>query len=755
MTTIRAQDCTLMISGNVVDTDTHDGLRDANIFLEGTQNGTISDDEGYFEIKNLCEGDYHLVISHVGCEPHYLFVELYQDTILHLHLDHAHHVLEGAVVSGQSSKSTTQTVQVLNEQKILDDINENLALQLEDITGVSILRSGSSIAKPIVHGLYGNRLTILNNGIAQSGQQWGNDHSPEIDPLVANKIKVIKGVSGLEYPGSNLGAVILVEPKRIGNEPHLHGRVSYFFETNGLGHGLNAQIQQQLPRFSWKLNGTYKRSGDRSTPDYLLRNTGGQEANMALQLEKNWSDASSLNVYFSSFNTDLGVLRGSHIGNLTDLEAALQQEIPFFTSDTFTYRINPPKQKVGHQLAKLNLKHFLNDSQWLDFTAAAQFNNRKEFDVRRSGRSDIPALSIQQFTYFLEGKYQQEWDSGWSLKTGMQFNLIDNTNNPETGILPLIPDYYSYEVGTYAIARLKQRRLTYEFGARYDNIIQNVATFTDDVPREVVQYNEVYHNFGLSSGFNLKLNEHLSLDYNLGYASRNPGINELYSSGLHQGVSGIEEGDVNLVPEYALKSTLSLAGNVRERFSFESLLYYQDIRDYIFLRPTGDVRLTIRGAFPVFRYEQSHARIWGWDAMMFYQLNEPLSIKATYSFIQGDDLTNNEALIYIPSNQLSGVLKYNISKWKGLENLAFEITNKYVFRQDRITDEQDFVAPPDGYYLLGLETSTDIQFSKTRLRILFKVDNALNTRYRDYLNRQRYFADDWGVNATLGLTLRF
>ena len=54
-----------------------------------------------------------------------------------------------------------------------------------------MLRNGSGISKPVIHGLFGNRVTILNNGITQSGQQWGNDHAPEIDPFVADHLSCL------------------------------------------------------------------------------------------------------------------------------------------------------------------------------------------------------------------------------------------------------------------------------------------------------------------------------------------------------------------------------------------------------------------------------------------------------------------------------------------------------------------------------------------------------------------------------------
>lgn len=755
-----AQNCDLTLSGYVIDEGTDEPLAYVNILLMETQTGTISDSTGFFRLPNLCSGEFHLVLSHIGCESHKIFLRLNQDTTLNLTLEHSENLLHDVVIIGDLNKETTQHVESISEQKITDNSSENLSNLLESITGVSTLKNGAGISKPVVHGLYGNRITILNNGVVQSGQQWGNDHSPEIDPLVANTIQVIKGTAALEFMGANLGSVILVEPNKIEKEPHLHGRTSYFLDTNGWSNGVNLQLQQYSSKLAWKINGTLKKSGDKTTPDYFLRNTGAQEANFAIQLEKSFSEKLSTQLYFSSFNTDLGVLRGSHIGNLKDLQEAFQRTIPFFTEDNFSYTIEAPKQRVNHQLLKINTSYFVDETQWFNFTLAGQINSRKEFDVRRNERSIIPALSLEQYTLFAEGKYQKEMLGDLNLKFGIQYQVTDNTNIPETNIFPLIPDYRSFETGAYSILSKKINKSFFEIGLRYDNLLQSVVAITNSFPREIVRYNNVFHNFSGSGGWTYAFNKEFSLSTNVGYAMRNPAINELYSNGLHQGVSGIEEGSVDLETEKGLKTTLGIRKNIHEKLSLEVLGYYQRINDYIFLNPQEEIRQTIRGFFPVFKYEQTDAQIYGLDFLVKYYLSESLQTSLAYSFIQGDDLSNNNALINIPSNNIEGGITYAFSKpillgTKKLENLEISWEHEYVFEQSNITIEQDYLLPPDAYYLMGLNLATDIQLSRTRLRLTASADNILNTNYRNYLNRQRYFADDLGRSIKLGVMVKF
>lgn len=751
-----SQNCSHTISGSIKDLDTGLPLEYANVYINTGINGTSTDSRGFFQLSKVCKGKQQLTLSHIGCEAKQVFIQITSDTIFNITMEHSTNNIEGIVVRGKS----TQNSKTIDKQNITDNANKNLSNMLESINGLSTIKNGSGVSKPVVNGLYGNRLTILNNGVSQSGQQWGNDHSPEIDPLVANKINVIKGTSALEYMGSNLGSVILVQPKKIKKEPELHGSVNYFFESNGLGNGLNIQLQQYNKILSWKINGTLKKTGDKKTATYYLNNTGNQEANVALQLEKSFSKRFRTELYYSTFNTEIGALRGSHIGNLTDLEEALVRDVPFYTDDKFSYAIDAPKQRVQHHLLKIHSTYLIDDKQWLDFTFAGQFNNRKEFDVRRSGRKDIPALSLKQFSYFLEGKYQRLFKNKIKLKSGIQFNIVDNYNDPGTGVLPLIPDYLSYETGAYLITSKKINKSFLEIGLRYDNVIQNVVAISRSIPREIIRSNNVFHNFSVSGGWIYTASDHLSFSSNIGYATRNPAINELYSSGLHQGVSGIEEGNMSLNTEKSLKTTLGFNANIKENFSFEALVYHQNINDFIYLNPQDEIRLTIRGAFPVFKYEQTNAEIYGIDVSAKYQLIKSLHANLDYSFLSANDMSNNIPLINFPSNNIRGSIVYRFLKpfaiaKTQIENATIELNNLYVFKQENILKEQDFVLAPNGYNLLGLKLATDIKFKNNRLRLTSKVDNILNVAYRDYLNRQRYFANDLGISVTFGASFNF
>ena len=756
-----AQSCTFSIKGNVFDEVSETSLPYVNVFIQEIAKGTNTDEEGNFVLDNICEGEYHLLFSHIGCEEKKVHLDLTKDTFLNIVLSHNSLSLETVVINGKKENLTNHPNLSVNRQTIEDNTNQNLSGLLENETGVHLIKNGSGISKPVVHGLFGNRLTILNNGIAQSGQQWGNDHSPEIDPFAADKIIVLKGASAIEYGGSNLGSVILTEPKQIEREPHLHGQINYVFETNGRGHSLNTRLEKYSPALAWRINGTLKNYGDRKTAAYFLNNTGIREANFAVQLEKSWKEHLFFNFYASTFNTKLGILRGSHIGNITDLEQALTNEVPFFTETNFSYNIDAPKQEVSHHLIKSQLKYFINNNQRIELVIAGQLNDREEFDVRRSGRTDIPALSLSQYTFNSSLSYANSFGDNWNFKFGNQTIITDNTNNPETGILPLIPDYISWKSGLFSTLSKKNNHSDFNIGLRYDYEHQNVLIISNSLPREIIRFNNQFHNVSGLLAAKFEVSKTQSISWNTGFAMRNPGINELYSNGLHQGVSGIEEGDINLKTEDAIKNTLEYKWLPNADFSLSALLYHQRFKNYIFLNPQEEFRLTIRGAFPVFKYEQTDANIYGLDIATQFTIKHTIFAMLKYSYLKGVDTKNNIPLVFMPPNSFFGSIVYRIkqpikfSQNIKLEESEIELTNRLVFMQNNLLREQDFIPAPPTYNLVGLKISSNINFSKYKIRCFLKADNLFNIQYRDYLNRQRYFADDMGLSVTMGVNFKF
>lgn len=752
-----AQDnCNFTLSGSISDEGSGLALPFAQVQAVEATRSIMADENGYFQLKNLCGGAYHLRINHIGCEAVEYFFELKRDTVFNITLQHHSELVDEVVIHGSKSQHAAHISHSLQQEEIRQQGNKNLADILENIVGVSVLRNGSGISKPVIHGLYGNRVSILNNGIVQSGQQWGNDHAPEIDPFAAEHVAVVKGAAVVEYGGNTLGGVVLVERDPIAADPHLHGKLNYIAESNAWAHTLHTDMEQQAKWAAWRVGGTLKIQGGARAPDYWLNNTGKREANFSVQLEKNLFKYWNSTFYYSLFNTNLGILRGSHIGNISDLETAIHSDIPFFTESSFSYQLESPRQSVQHHLWKIESKRIFNDKNTLKLQYSTQINRRREFDVRRGGRSDIPALSLAQQTHFAGASYQRSLSEKWWWKSGVQLNIVDNTNNPETGILPLIPDYLSYQSGIYSVLQRESEDWLWEGGVRYDFKYFDVVRIVPIVPYRIERRPHYFHHFQASAGMRYAPDTRFKWSANVGWASRAPDINELYSAGLHQGVSGIEEGNPNLLQETSLKGIVAAEFFLNNKLFIQATAYYQHISNYIYLQAQNEFRLTIRGAFPLYVYEQTQARLYGTDAVLSYEWFSGLKFQAKYAFVRGDDVSQSLPLPYMPPANFHFTCTYTPSSAKNRQRQTFiQIQSRYVAEQKHLQPQQDFLAPPSGYWLLGVGGGSDFEWKKHLIKVSLQTENLLNARYRDYLNRLRYFSDEKGINVMLRVAYKW
>ena len=140
---------------------------------------------------------------------------------------------------------------------------------------------------------------------------------------------------------------------------------------------------------------------------------------------------------------------------------------------------------------------------------------------------------------------------------------------------------------------------------------------------------------------------------------------------------------------------------------------------------------------------------------MNYQLTKSFNLDATYSYLVGTDQTTGNPLIYMPPNNLNLQANYRINKLSSFRNILLKTNLRYVGKQNRYNKGQDFLAPPNAYFLLGFGANTDLFKNNYKMTIFMEVENLLNTIYRDYLNRQRYFADGLGTNVQFGFRILF
>jgi iron complex outermembrane receptor protein len=189
------------------------------------------------------------------------------------------------------------------------------------------------------------------------------------------------------------------------------------------------------------------------------------------------------------------------------------------------------------------------------------------------------------------------------------------------------------------------------------------------------------------------------------------------------------------------------------------------------------VTQNIRGVYPYFRYTQTDASFIGIDLSAVWQILPTAKINPKASLLRATDERNNDFLVFIPSNRFDLSIRYEPKRF-WLKNFYIEAKPKYTAMQSRAprvisvreiinAKEQgidlfatnstnfDFMAAPDGYFLLSAATGFSVVNTKTRYDFRLAVENITNNMYREYTNRFRYYANEIGTNYTFSLKCIF
>jgi len=755
--------------------------------IHAGQNFAVSNPIGAFSI-DVPSVQNRIVVSYIGYKTVDTLLNVDKDVVLNIQLKEDVSALSEIVVKDKNIKTNaTSDRKELKITQLEKYSSGSLGDALKEISGVSSLKTGNTIVKPVINGLHSSRVLIINNNVRLEDQQWGLEHAPNLDINTAGKVSVIKGASGLQYGGDAIGGVVIIEPLPIPVKDTLYGKTVLNGASNGRGGSLSSSLFKGYKSgWNWNLQGTFKYLGDVEGPDYVLSNTGNRENNFSAGLAYK-GESSGYSAFFSYYNATIGILRASHTGNIADLVNAINSGTPK-TINAFTYNINAPKQEVQHYLGKLNYYHTFSDFGKLTLQYAFQLNNRLEYDIRRGDSKNKPSLDLSLSTHSMLVDLETSSSEISKYKFGISGVYQNNVADIDTGVRPLIPNYDKYEAGVYGIGTFAlSENLELETGFRYDfsridatkfylksrwNERNYDADFSDIIIGDFgTQWKTnpvfTYHNFSGSIGTKYQINTNLKWFSNLSLASRSPNPSELFSDGLHHSTGQIELGDLRLEKEKAVKISTALA-YTSDKFAFEINPYLNLINDFTLLEPTG-LEQSNRGAFPVWQYRQVNARVMGIDVNADYDFAKNLNYHSTFAYVYGEDQDNKEALIDMPPVNWNNEIQFRKQNWN---NLVLGLKSELVFTQKRFPDN-DFMAdvpvdgefvptlveisrPPKGYHQLHLSSEMSFAtFEKSKITIGFNIQNLFNTNYRDYLNRTRYYVDDMGRNFTVQLKFNY
>ena len=745
------KDCSIVIEGQIKTND-RDEFQFLRVILTNPFKSEKIAPNGSFKIKNTCKGQNIIELRYLGGILKTDTIDIQGDTLISYNIESEAFQLPMIEIKTKKLLEQSFEEDKLTEDEIAETRGETLGEILENISGVSTLKTGNSISKPMIQGLHSNRILILNNGIRQEGQQWGSEHAPEVDPNMANSISVVKGASSIKYGYDAIGGLILIDPKIIGDSTRTEGEVNLAGFSNGRQGFISGVVSSRLkkvPSLSLMAQGSLKRGGNYHTPNYYLKNSGIREYNFstAINFDKK---KYGVNFFYSQFNTDLAIFSGSHIGNLTDLQFAFAQNEPIEKAD-FSYNIARPNQHIEHELTKVRFYYLLNDKSKISLTYGRQYNLRYEFDKHESIIDSIAALNrpdlhLELTSHTLDLNWKKNFAKGLNSEFGLS---IISQKNTYTGRM-FIPNYQNEGGGLFWLLKKSYDDLIIEGGARFD--YRKLQSFYWK-NNEIVSPVKNYSNYALNIGAKYRFNASTSISYNISKTWRPPSVNELYSDGLHHGAASIERGDENLEEENSINTNISFLLN-KDKFRFEASPYFNYFSNYIFMEPELPPTLTIMGAFPTFNYTQAKVIITGIDLSAQLKLTKNLWINNNTSVIRGYNRSISDYLIQMPSDRTKNKLIYRIKDFESFKKTEFSVTHTFVDKQTRIPINTDFAPTPASYQLIDFMATTQINLN-TPIKLSFGINNLLNNAYRDYLNRFRYYADEIGRNFIIRIKINF
>lgn len=609
-------------------------------------------------------------------------------------------------------------VTVVTGRELERQRGQSVMQTIQDAPGVSVNTTGAGIAKPVVRGLSSQRVLTLTDGVRQEGQQWGDEHGPEIDAHGVDRVEIVRGPQSLLYGPEALSGVINVirRPLKIDAESF---RVGGLLALDGFSHNKQTAGSIELRGEGRGAGVALRASGrdaeDIRTPQGRLRNSGMNERDLGASAGVRVGPATVLGD-FSQFRQNLKI----HKNPATDPDAT-------------TY------QFVGHEKAILRAKSPVPLGS-LEASGGWQRNDRREFEAL--GDSS-PALNLVLDTYTGDLKFHHEPLGPFEGTLGVSGATQRNDSRAAER---LIPGYNQKDLGVFLFEELPVGAVTFSGGARYDT--RRMSVTPDEslgVAAQIKRYQSVSGAFGASWAFA----EGWALVANIGTGWRAPSPFELFVNGEHEGTGRFEVGRSDLRPERSINKDVSLrhhSGSAQAEFS----AFHNRVNHFIFARPTGTN--DAGSGLPIFNISQANATLIGAEAAVKWQALEWLGMNAGIDALraQNDDL--RQPLPQMPANRVKLGARLSQKTLGPVKNPYVSAASRLVARQKRTEANETQTA---GYGLVDFGAGAEVPFLGKAASVDLGVDNAFDLPYRDHLSRYRAYALNAGRSFTLRLSVPF
>lgn len=776
------------VTGTVTDADGQP-LPGVQITDPSLQRGTTSGSDGRYTLNGLPPGDHTLEFRFVGYQTAVRDVTVEAGQTVSLDVSMKSHVLEteGVTVTGtaraRSTLTTPQSVDVLGAEDL--DVNRSAALGdvlSENVAGVSSIQTGAQAGKPVLRGLSGNRIRVLKDGIGQEYYQFGVRHFPTTSTSEAERIEVVRGPSSIQYGSDALGGAINVitmpaPTADVGASEFGGGFRSQYFSNNkeralgldlqgargsvGVRVGLERRVagNYTAPEASTYFDddpatGTY---GD---PKYAgeIPFTNFEQWNGYAQVGTQ-GDFGTLQVYGDywinrhNFLLPTGGPGGENAHGLgQNLEHGNLVAKGNLVTDGFVIRprlsLQTSIRQSGNDSGSQTLSHIKENGGFGDF--------------------DYPLdLKTNIYTGRLEVAHPTVGSVSGTL--GAEVQLQDaNTRGPAE----LQPSAETWTVGVFAFEEVDLDPWTVNAGVRGD--WRSIDAVPNDRTSDPDALENTYLTLSGAVGVNVVVADGMALAANLSSGFRAPSVFELYANGVHGGVAAFQRGTPSLDPERAYSADVSVRVR-RDRLTAEVTGYVNAIRNYIYLRNTGETQPD--GPLLIYEADQTDAVIPGVEARVETQVRPWLHVGGQAAVLggTGEGLGEGDrsgALPLLPANNVTGFVHLTPDAQGPLRNPRVELDLKRGFDKDAAGRFEPFSQfddletggpnPPFGTASTKAYTTVDVS-AESRLGLGLGVEptlrvavrNVFDTTYRDFLDTYKGYALSPGRDVRVSLSVPF
>ncbi|MEI6190063.1 MAG: TonB-dependent receptor [Chitinophagia bacterium] len=735
----------IQLKGKVIDEATGQALQGASIYFPDLKKGTVTNDQGIYQIM-VAPGNYIVEVNFIGFALLTEHLNLQNDTEKNFSLNHT--VIENANVTvtsflrATSSKKTATPINIIRKEDLFKGASTNFIDALSKTPGVTQLSTGPAISKPVIRGLGYNRVVVLNDGVRQEGQQWGDEHGIEIDEYNVSRTEVLKVPASIIYGSEALSGVINIISNVPVAEGAIRGNVFSNYQSNNHLQGYHFDLAGNRNGWVWGMNASSKKASDyKNKYDGYVYNSKYNELNGGgfLGIEKDWGYS---HLIINKFTQHVGMIEGERNNQgafvkLVNVNGSIEELVA--TADDFNSTTpNIPYQYIQHT------KYVLDNSiNWgtgkLKVNLGYQRNQRQEFGnvlnpTEKSLYFDLGTLNYS-FQYLLPEK------NNWKNTIGINGLKQENKNK---GASALIPEYQSVEVGLFFYTQKHINKFNWSGGARID--------------KKGIEFNSLQKNYGDiagSIGMTYEASSDLVLKFNIARGYRAPNLSELGSHGAHEGTNRYEYGNTNLSSEKSLQFDVGLEWS-SEHVSFTGNVFYNNVSNYIFYQKLLNNKLSdsiiIDAAgtkYFAFAYEQQNAKLVGAEFNLDLHPHpfDGLHIENTVSYVKGsfkEALDGSSNLPNIPSLRWISELRYELQKKSNsFKNTYVSLQFDNVAKQNNPFTGFNTETETAGYTLINMGAGTQFtQKGKQMFSISFVVQNATDVAYQNHLSRLKYTAEN-------------